>query len=315
MANNIITRSVSCEKEKQQAIKLIHHTFFKNSQSFEQTWNDLNNKFKSDHVIGAFFQDEIQGCCILSPTDYFRDTRKIVLCFLTYVCVCAANQNIGIGRKLISYAIEKSRVLKYNSIITIARKSADRYYTKFGFTGASVYPLLEIKGAYAKASSTLKVIETEFKNKRISEYEIMRKNTFLNLGYFARDKYSWMSIKKNIIGQRMKILEFHDKNLIGYAILMNDIIIEIALANIKVADQIINSLLLQNKIPLKMQINHLHPIIHNFHLYDITYKMRNCPYGGHMILPLSEKKQSRGRDILKNFKNMAYFYVPQLDEK
>lgn len=315
MSDNLVIKSIACKKEKQQAIELIHQTFFKNSQLLEDTWKDLDFRFRSEQIFGAFLGDEIQGCCILSPVDYIRDTRKITVSFLTYVCVHGSNQHSGIGSKLIKYAIEMMRVLKYDSIITIARKSADHYYTKFGFFGASVYPLIEIKGTYNNTKSSIKIIETKFNNERIQEYETMRKSSFSKIGYFARNERSWMTIEKKISSQRMQVFEFHDKKILGYAISFNNIIIEIALAEIKWADQIINSLLLRNNFELKMQINHLHPILYNFHLYDLSYQMRNCPYGGHMVLPrLKKKEESREQDILKNFENKGLFYVPYLDE-
>ena len=82
---------------------------------------------KDDVLIGAFEDDKLIGCCLLTRTD--TDS-----CRLRQMAVSSNLQKKGIGATLIHFAENVARDKGYQTMVMHARKSAVGFYQKFGYT-------------------------------------------------------------------------------------------------------------------------------------------------------------------------------------
>lgn len=80
----------------------------------------------SDILIGAFDDDEMLGCCVLTPMD--NSTVR-----LRQMAVLGSLQGKGIGASILAFAENLARDKGYNRIIMHARDTAMGFYEKLGF--------------------------------------------------------------------------------------------------------------------------------------------------------------------------------------
>ena len=83
-------------------------------------------KEKEDVLIGAFEDDRILGCCLLTKMD--DKTMR-----LRQMAVPNNMQGKGIGRALMVFAENIARDLGYSKLIMHARKTALGFYGKLGY--------------------------------------------------------------------------------------------------------------------------------------------------------------------------------------
>ena len=84
-------------------------------------------KEKEDILIGAFEDDRLLGCCLLSPMD--ASTIR-----LRQMAVPNNMQGKGIGRALMIFAENIARDQGYRKLCMHARKTALGFYMKLGYT-------------------------------------------------------------------------------------------------------------------------------------------------------------------------------------
>ncbi len=84
------------------------------------------DKEKNDVLIGAFDEEKILGCCLLSRVD-----KNCVR--LRQMAVQNNLQGKGIGASLMNFAENVASDLGYRKIIMHARKSATGFYEKLGY--------------------------------------------------------------------------------------------------------------------------------------------------------------------------------------
>jgi predicted GNAT family N-acyltransferase len=82
---------------------------------------------KDDILIGAFDEDELIGCCILTPQN--NHTVK-----LGQMVVQNNLQGKGIGESIITFAENLASDKGFKTIYMYARDSAIGFYEKFGYT-------------------------------------------------------------------------------------------------------------------------------------------------------------------------------------
>lgn len=90
------------------------------------TEEDLQ-KEKDDVLMGAFEDDKILGCCLLTKAD-----DKTIR--LRQMAVPNNMQGKGIGRALMIFAENIARDLGYKKLIMHARKTATGFYEKLGYS-------------------------------------------------------------------------------------------------------------------------------------------------------------------------------------
>ncbi|HEX7457709.1 MAG TPA: GNAT family N-acetyltransferase [Ginsengibacter sp.] len=93
-------------------------------------------KEKNDILIGAFEEEKILGCCLLTKVD--KDCVK-----LRQMAVQNNLQGKGIGASMMHFAENVARDAGYKNLIMNARKTAIGFYEKLGYK-ASGNEFLEI---------------------------------------------------------------------------------------------------------------------------------------------------------------------------
>jgi predicted GNAT family N-acyltransferase len=88
--------------------------------------DDELDKEKEDVLIGAFEDDRILGCCLLTKVD-----DKMVR--LRQMAVPNNLQGKGIGRALMIFAENIARDMGYKILVMHARKTAAGFYEKLGY--------------------------------------------------------------------------------------------------------------------------------------------------------------------------------------
>jgi N-acetylglutamate synthase-like GNAT family acetyltransferase len=83
-------------------------------------------KEKEDVLIGAFDEDRMLGCCLLTPTD-----PKTVR--LRQMAVSNNLQGKGIGRALMIFAENIARDMGFNTLMMHSRATATGFYEKMGY--------------------------------------------------------------------------------------------------------------------------------------------------------------------------------------
>jgi N-acetylglutamate synthase-like GNAT family acetyltransferase len=84
-------------------------------------------KEKDDVLMGAFEDDKILGCCLLTKIDD-KSMR------LRQMAVPNSMQGKGIGRALMIFAENIARDLGYKLLLMHARKTAAGFYEKLGYS-------------------------------------------------------------------------------------------------------------------------------------------------------------------------------------
>lgn len=81
---------------------------------------------KDDILMGAFEDDRLLGCCLLTR----QDSATVRL---RQMAVPSGMQGKGIGRALIIFAENIARDLGYKKVCMHARTTATGFYSKFGY--------------------------------------------------------------------------------------------------------------------------------------------------------------------------------------
>ena len=111
-------------KEYDQMVKL-RYEIMRKPQGLTFSKEELQNE-KNDILIGAFDEDEIIGCCILTKMDN-SCTR------LRQMAVQKNKQGMGIGESMMSFAENIARDKGYKTLTMHARDTAIGFYEKHGY--------------------------------------------------------------------------------------------------------------------------------------------------------------------------------------
>lgn len=111
-------------KEYEQMIRL-RHLILRQPLGLQFSKEELE-KEKDNILIASFDDDEMLGCCMLTPLD-----PKTVQ--LRQMAVPAKLQGKGIGASIMSFAENLARDKGYHEMIMHARDTAIGFYEKFGF--------------------------------------------------------------------------------------------------------------------------------------------------------------------------------------
>lgn len=84
------------------------------------------DKEKHDLLIGAFEEDELLACCIL--TKIAEDT-----CKLRQMAVRPKMQGTGLGAAMMNYAEQLAKDAGYKKMVMNARKTVKGFYEKLGY--------------------------------------------------------------------------------------------------------------------------------------------------------------------------------------
>jgi predicted GNAT family N-acyltransferase len=111
-------------KEYQQMVDL-RNQILRNPLGLSFTKEELE-KEKDDMLFGAFEEDEMLGCCLLTKIE--KDTVR-----LRQMAVKTGLQGKGIGRVLMQFSENIARDRGMKKLVMHARKSAVGFYEKLGY--------------------------------------------------------------------------------------------------------------------------------------------------------------------------------------
>jgi predicted GNAT family N-acyltransferase len=111
-------------KEYNQMIQL-RHAILRQPLGLSFSKEELE-KEKNNILIASFDDDEMLGCCMLTPVD--KETLQ-----LRQMAVPDKLQGKGIGASIMSFAESLARDKGYKSMIMHARNTAIGFYEKFGY--------------------------------------------------------------------------------------------------------------------------------------------------------------------------------------
>lgn len=111
-------------KEYDQMVNL-RYEIMRKPQGLSFSADELQ-KEKNDILIGAFDEDKIIGCCVLSKIDNYC-TR------LRQMAVQKNKQGMGIGESMMSFAENIARDRGFKILMMHARDTAVGFYEKYGY--------------------------------------------------------------------------------------------------------------------------------------------------------------------------------------
>jgi predicted acetyltransferase len=210
---------------------------------------------------------------------------------LTSICVDSGYRGMGIGRQIMNTAVEYCDIYGYDFTYLIARKSADYFYQKFDYTGASSYPRITIneykKDMVARPNIISDLELSPFNKKNCWRYHDFYLSNYEDcFGATLRNTNLWANIEKRL---PLLGLAFHEiwyqHTLVGYGIADNQGIVEYAV-DLDLPEQLISAsfgLMIKNKNSIELGIPHHHRLVPKLASHDLVFTSRRCLYGGHML--------------------------------
>ena len=113
-------------KEYKQMVTL-RHEILRHPLGLTFTAEQLDNE-KEDILIGAFEEEEMLGCCILTPLDTNYNSLR-----LRQMAVQKKLQGKGIGEAILNFAENLARDKGYKILTMHARNTAIGFYERFGY--------------------------------------------------------------------------------------------------------------------------------------------------------------------------------------
>jgi predicted N-acetyltransferase YhbS len=111
-------------KEYEQMVQL-RHEILRRPLGLTFSADQLGNE-KDDILIGAFEDEEMLGCCILTPLDH--NTLR-----LRQMAVQKNLQGKGIGESILNFAENLARDKGYKTLMMHARDTVIGFYERFGY--------------------------------------------------------------------------------------------------------------------------------------------------------------------------------------
>ncbi len=111
-------------KDYEQMVKL-RYEIMRKPLGLSFTEEELK-KEKDDILIGAFEEDEIIGCCLLTRVD--ADCTR-----LRQMAVQKNRQGLGIGESMMQFAENIARDRGFKKIVMHARETAIGFYERYGY--------------------------------------------------------------------------------------------------------------------------------------------------------------------------------------
>tara|TARA_A100001011_G_scaffold387547_1_gene465508 strand:+ start:1678 stop:2715 length:1038 start_codon:yes stop_codon:yes gene_type:complete len=266
------------------ANSLVKKIFF--NDDFKKQFIFPEESLKRENIVIIKHNELLVATCFIHNRIFYFRGDKIEASFLSYICVDINHRGKGISKDLMNKAIELCE--KRNKIVSfvIARKKADFFYNQFSFFGFSNYPTITIKSipkTYTKDKFSFKEID-------ISDLPVVEKiydNIYKSLpGSFYRDLRDWKFIlkKSKLLKVFLKVILDKKNTIKGYVAYKKNQIFEFALKeDVNYTNVIINFNEKNEHDSLIFNLGTNHPITPFLKNYDITYTIRKCWYGGHMM--------------------------------
>lgn len=240
---------------------------------------------KGRDVIGSLF---MYDCDMLISGHYMRAA------FISTISILPSFRGKGLSRTLISESLSLSKNKGSQIALVIARRLVDNFYTKFGFYGASQYNRIDLHVQNSPPHPpTLDLRKARAEDLPICQRlyaEVYRTHS----GYVPRDQHAWLYLyhKLTYVHKLQLDLVLFNGSVEGY--ILHDgtsIIFEIALSSVVDSQCLLASLSCAFADSKNITIHAImdHKVVPLLHGLDLSYTIRECPYGGHMLANLQHQ--------------------------
>ncbi len=245
----------------------------------------IENLFEHFIILKIVKTEQIIGLVRIVPINMRSPMGEIKVAGFTSIHILEEFRGKGYSRNIMEFAINKSKEIGYEMGLLFARRSADNFYTRFGFVGISNFNEVNINIGRCTPNKVSKTIlsSKDANLEEIGTIKEMYESTYVNdIGSFIRSEKDWERIimKNNQNNWSIKIIE-NMNYPVGYYIINDSKIVEIS------------SFLNQNKIEVlkcidkketlfKFSAKSTHPFFQSLDSMEIEEHKRNCSYGGHM---------------------------------
>lgn len=232
------------------------------------------------------------GSAFLFESQYNFDDHHINLsnCFLTYVSIAGEFRGFNISRILVESALTEAANLSTLSTV-VARRAVNWYYTKFGFRGISHYASFDVMLETQRNDGILSNYGYSFEDAIESDLSILKtlyQNEYINhLGSLCRSKALWKYYLTLLNSKSLSLKIIYQNNItIGYICFDScNRVVELAFGHQLALHEFksIFKCLFPGMRTISFDIPPLHSIIQGLYGIDIVMRLRQCPYGGHMV--------------------------------
>lgn len=196
-------------------------------------------------------------------------------------------QGKGLTGKLVNGVIELARQGSYDILVGIARKNIDGFYLRYGLWGVGSYSQLTIKGF----SRDVKVGDMALKQVELSELsqinDIYNSSYAKSFGAMNRSSKHWEFLLNSMKNSKRAFFSIAKGNiLVGYVVCDSHSIMEVGLlkdCNYIDLLHFLKGELFKNEDHLIVSVPPSHPILENDLGLDISCRLRECYYGGHIL--------------------------------
>lgn len=289
----------SSSEEVEEAFNLAY-SIFKNTASIDQykefklnLWQEDPSFDLENFVIARDSGGLMCGLVRIVPRKIFRGNKSFSVAGISSVCLAPSHQGKGLSVPFIEYALEICRQRNFDFAFLFARRDVDYYYAKIGFHGVSSYTQIEIKSSSPSLDYEFELGPSSEKYSEI--YRLSYDQCYSHcFGRVERTADYWnFLIRKFQINQSPHLDTLYLSGVaIGYIIWSATTVHELAFMEGVSVKGLINFLNIHLTSPAKndcvtFEMSPQHLLLGGAHGLDITMKIRECNFGGHMACILN----------------------------
>jgi len=251
--------------------------------------------FRYENIVLAKYQGKLAGLIRIVPRTLCKGDKTLSVAGISSVCILPALRGKGLSIQLMDYTLDFCKKSGYDVSVLFARRSADYYYTRFGFHGISTYSQIYVKkpkklnvsNSYSFADGDLIFLEIY-----AQAYDRTYGNCF---GKLQRTPEYWKFLLSSLSYKPYcynKVIKFNMR-AIGYIIWDLNKVLEIATIENVVGEEFILFLMenigILTSDSLQFEILPQHTMVKQLYGLDVTFQSRECIFGGHMLKVLNEE--------------------------
>ena len=255
-------------------------------------WKSDPSYALENFVLARAVDGSICGLIRIVPRKIFRGAEKFSVAGISSVCLSARYRGNGNSLGLMQYALECCRKREFDFAFLFARRSADNYYTRFGFHGISSYSRISVNHANLRIDPKFEVRPSSeaFLELYASAYEKCYAEVF---GRVERSSSYWQFLLRRFSASSSEKFEtlYFEGMPVGYVV-TGASVHELAVAHpvggeslIAFLGQKLTSGMSERNIQFDMSPQHA--LVGQLSGMDSTLSIRECAFGGHMACILN----------------------------
>lgn len=244
---------------------------------------------RANLIVGRDVDGRLAGMIRIVPRVLRRGEQRLTVAGISSVCVAPAQRGKGHSTALMRWTVDHCRERGFDIAALIARRSADHFYTRFGFWGVSAYsqlsiaPVTQVPGLLTPAPA---------REEWIGCYREAFDHCYAEcFGRFERDERLWRHQLRRLMQiDRLRFVSLLRADVpVGYAIVFDRTIVEIALTEVPPGAALVAALrvLVPGDVPLTVDMPPQHRLLGALQGLDVSFRHRECSFGGHMVRVLN----------------------------